>query len=201
MARPKAFNESEALEKAIQVFWKKGFNATSMEDLVVGMGINRASLYDTFGDKKQLYMAALLQFQRIGQRQNGTILTRTILTPKEKIRAILETQLEQSLLDPDHKGCFLANATAEMALQDPDVQRFVCQNIEMVEAAFEKLILDGQQIGDIRADLDARFAASFLTNYLHGLRIISKTVPDPEKMRAGLRMALGLLDGPESLKS
>jgi TetR/AcrR family transcriptional regulator, transcriptional repressor for nem operon len=193
MPRNKAFEEKETLEKAMQVFWKKGYNATSMEDLVTGMGINRASLYGTFGDKKQLYMAALRHFQVQSQSQNNEIVAKNPTSPKAQLTAILEFQLEESLHDADHKGCMIANATAEMALLDDEVCNFVTNNKCVVEDFFEKLIREGQTQGEIRQDLPPQYAASFLINFLNGMRVVSKTKPDAQKMRKSLALALSVL--------
>jgi TetR/AcrR family transcriptional regulator, transcriptional repressor for nem operon len=193
MPRNKAFQEDNALEKAMHVFWKKGYNATSMEDLVTAMGINRASLYDTFGDKKQLYMAALRQFQSDSQSQNSKILTQKSLSPKAQLTAILENQLEQSLQDAEQKGCMIANATAEMALLDNEVCQFVTQNKCAVEALFEKLIEDGQAKGEFYPQITPQYGAAFLVNFLNGMRVVSKTKPDEQTMRESLALALSVL--------
>ncbi len=193
MPRTKAFEEKEALEKAMQVFWKKGYHATSMEDLVVCMGINRASLYDTFGDKKQLYMAALKHFQGQSQRTNRQIMARHEASPKAQIIAIMEGQLEDALNDGEQKGCLLANATSEMALLDADICQFVQNNISAVEQTFENLIRQAQARGEINADLPPQYAANFLSNFVHGMRTVTKTNPDATKMREGLKLALRVL--------
>jgi TetR/AcrR family transcriptional regulator, transcriptional repressor for nem operon len=193
MPRNKAFSEETALEKAMQVFWKKGYHATSMEDLVTAMGINRASLYDTFGDKKQLYIAALQHFQKDSQRQNTNILTQKAGSPRAQLAAILNHQLEQSLQDAEQKGCMIANATAEMALLDEDVCRFVTQNKCAVEALFEQLIADGQAQGEFFQHISPPYGAAFLVNFLNGMRVVAKTKPDPPTMRESLALALSAL--------
>jgi TetR/AcrR family transcriptional regulator, transcriptional repressor for nem operon len=193
MARTKAFEEAVALEKAMQIFWKKGFNATSMEDLVTAMGINRASLYDTFGDKKRLYLAALGQFSTESSRENTVVATQCGDCPRQKIEAIFRNSLAQAIHDPEQKGCMLANATAEMAILDTDVMRFTKNSLENMETWFADLIRAGQKTGSIRADLPPESTATFLINYVHGMRIVCKTRPDAEKMRESLNLALSLL--------
>jgi TetR/AcrR family transcriptional regulator, transcriptional repressor for nem operon len=193
MPRNKAFQEEDALQKAMQVFWKKGYNATSMEDLVTAMGINRASLYDTFGDKKQLYLAALRQFQSESNRNNTTLMSRFSASPKAQLTAIMNHQLEQSLQDAEHKGCMIANATAEMALLDADVCQFVTQNKCAVEALFERLIGEGQAQGEYYTHITPQYGAAFLLNFLNGMRVVSKTQPDAATMRESLVLALGVL--------
>jgi TetR/AcrR family transcriptional regulator, transcriptional repressor for nem operon len=194
MARAKAFDETVALEKAMQVFWKKGYNATSMEELVTAMGINRASLYDTFGDKKQLYLSALRRFQQNSQKQNATAVALGGHSPRAQLVAILEASLSEALQDPEQKGCMMANATAEMAVLDHDIYQFVRSNICTLEVFFEKLIQEGQAVGEFKAALDPAVAANFLINYVHGMRLVSKTKPDPIRMQQGLKLALNGLN-------
>jgi TetR/AcrR family transcriptional regulator, transcriptional repressor for nem operon len=193
MPRNKAFDEQETLEKAMQVFWKKGYNATSMEDLVIGMGINRASLYDTFGDKKQLYLAALRRFQMQSQSTNAGLVAKNAHSAKAQLKAIMDYQLEESLQDADHKGCMIANATAEMALLDDEVCDLVTDNKCGVEDFFERLIRAGQAEGEIRKDLSPKYAAIFLISFLNGMRVVSKTKPDATKMRASMALAMSIL--------
>jgi TetR/AcrR family transcriptional regulator, transcriptional repressor for nem operon len=194
MARNKAFDATEALHKAMQVFWKKGYHATSMEDLVTAMGINRASLYDTFGDKKQLYLSALKRFQADARQQNDTAMRRAANTPRAKLVAVLEASLEEALADPEQRGCLMANATAEMALLDEEVRQLTHGNLCALEVFLENLIAAGQETGEFRADLHAATAATFLMNYVHGMRVVTKTRHDPDRMRRGLEFALRSLD-------
>jgi TetR/AcrR family transcriptional regulator, transcriptional repressor for nem operon len=193
MPRTKAFDETEVLEKAMNIFWKKGYNATSMDDLVTCMGINRASLYDTYGDKKKLYLAALKHYQQEGNRENGHIKNRLIQSPKAQLIAILEHQLDDSLTDSEQKGCMLANATSEMALLDADILKFVKDNLYNVELTFKQLIEQGQTLGEFNSSLSPATVATFLTNYLHGFRVVSKTKPDATKMKESLALALSVL--------
>jgi hypothetical protein len=102
-------------------------------------------------------------------------------SPKAQLKAILENQLEESLRDADYKGCMIANATAEMALLDEDICNFVTNNKCTVEAFFEMLIQKGQTQGEFRENLSPAYGAAFLTNFLNGMRIVSKTKPEAQK--------------------
>jgi TetR/AcrR family transcriptional regulator, transcriptional repressor for nem operon len=193
MPRNKAFIEEDALEKAMDIFWKKGYGATSMEDLVAAMGINRASLYDTFGDKKQLYLMALKQYQLKNSLKNEDISKQNQHSPKAKLKALLENQLEQSIKDPERRGCMIANATSEMALLDADVCQFVVQNKCFIEELFQELIEEGQQKEEILPHINPKNGAAFLVNFLNGMQVVSKTKSDPTVMRESLSLALSVL--------
>jgi TetR/AcrR family transcriptional regulator, transcriptional repressor for nem operon len=194
MPRNKAFQEEEVLERAMQVFWKKGYNATSMEDLVTGMGINRASLYDTFGDKKQLFLKILSFYQNQSNRNIQAVMALKKPSPKAQLVAFVEFLMDESLEESQEpRGCLLANATSEMALLDPDICQFVTNNVHSFEQTFENLIREGQAVGEFKAPISSQYAATFLSNFLYGVRTVSKTKPDATKMRESLVLALSVL--------
>jgi TetR/AcrR family transcriptional regulator, transcriptional repressor for nem operon len=193
MPRNKAFQEEEVLERAMQVFWKKGYNATSMEDLVTGMGINRASLYDTFGDKKQLFLKILAFYQNQSNRNINALMALKKPSPKAQLIAFVEFLMDESLESQEPRGCLLANATSEMALLDADICQFVTNNVHSFEKTFENLIQEGQALGEFKANISPQYAATFLSNFLYGIRTVSKTKPDATKMRESLVLALSVL--------
>ena len=119
MARPREFDRGEALKRALAVFWEKGYEATSTDDLVRAMGIGRQSMYDTFGDKHQLYLEAL----RLYEANSGAELFKRIYETPSPFVAICDYIL--SIADGTSadraRGCFYVNATNELAPSDPDV--------------------------------------------------------------------------------
>src|SRR6478735_2881087 len=106
MARTKDFDESEVLAKAVKLFWLKGYNATSMQDLVDSLGISRSSLYDTYVDKHTLYLKALEFYQNLAQQQICKISSKAE-SAKQAIKHLLEFVTDNLLADKQHKGCFL----------------------------------------------------------------------------------------------
>jgi TetR/AcrR family transcriptional regulator, transcriptional repressor for nem operon len=193
MPRNKAFQEEEVLERAMQIFWRKGYNATSMEDLVAGMGINRASLYDTFGDKKQLFLKILKFYQTQSTQNINAVMAKKKPSPKAQLIAFVEFLMDESLEPRESRGCLLANATSEMALLDADICQFVTKNVHSFENTFETLIRDGQAAGEFKVNIIPAHAATFLSNFLYGVRTVSKTKPDATKMRESLALALSVL--------
>src|ERR1700733_12101908 len=112
MARTKDFDETEVLNKAIDLFWHKGYNGTSMQDLVDGLGISRSSLYDTYGDKHALFIKALESYQATASGKLCGIINDQ--TPaKETIKQLLEYITSELLDDKTQKGCFMVNAEVE----------------------------------------------------------------------------------------
>ena len=117
MARPRNFDEQDVLRKAINLFWRQGYKATSMEDLVQGLGISRASLYDTFGDKHQLYLRALGEYDKESNEVATTLLGIERPAP-EAVRALLESAMASSTGADRQWGCFMVNSLIELAPHD-----------------------------------------------------------------------------------
>ncbi len=181
MARPKAFDETQAIERATEIFWRKGYHQTSMQDLVDGMGINRASLYDTFGDKHTLYLKTLAFYKEKSQ-QEQTALNRLGLSPRDQIRAFLTTIVEEEMTDTVGKGCFFTNTTLEMLPNDPAAGRVICQNFGEIRKMLAELISIGQQTGDIKNPQSAVYLAFFVQSSIAGLRVMGRTRPTREIM-------------------
>jgi TetR/AcrR family transcriptional repressor of nem operon len=182
MARPKAFNTDEVLDRALHIFWRNGYEGTSMQDLVDEMQINRASLYDTFGNKETLYLAALQQYQRQNQEQVQQLIARHS-SVRAALDELLETMIQGSLNDPEKKGCFVVNATTGLANRYEEVNRLVADNEQQMAYTFADLIKRGQEQGEIGADRDARTLSSYLFASLQGLRVLAVTNSDVTLLR------------------
>ncbi len=175
MPRPKAFDEQEALAKALRVFWEKGYCATSMQDLVDAMGINRASLYDTYGDKHRLFVAALERYRKKSSR--GMIrLLQEATSVREAIRSLLESIVQERFVDNSLRGCFMVNSSVELAPHDDAIARLVSANRKELEQALAEAIARGQSMGEIRRQGSSPEAmARFLFNTINGLRVYLNT--------------------------
>jgi TetR/AcrR family transcriptional repressor of nem operon len=177
MARTKDFDENEVLAKAIQLFWYKGYNGTSMQDLVDGLGISRSSLYDTYTDKHTLYMKALESYQQAGWTKIQEMIDDS--GPAiENIKKLLELTANEMLCDTQQKGCFMVNAEVEVALHDPQVNDVVCKNDQQLEEWFYQLIKKGKNNGEIKNPADARALARFIFNTVKGIRVTAKSTQD-----------------------
>lgn len=179
MARTKDFDENEVLAKAIQVFWHKGYNGTSMQDLVDGLGISRSSLYDTFTDKHTLFLRALDSYQCKGAAQIQEIVN-SAGSAKATVKRLLEFTVEELLGDRQQKGCFMVNAEVEVAPHDEEVSSLVCKNDEQMEAAFYEVIQKGKDSGEIKGTKDVRALARFIFNSVKGMQVTAKSTKDKE---------------------
>lgn len=192
MARTKDFDEKEVLGKAMHLFWLKGYNATSMQDLVDELGISRSSLYDTFGDKHALFMQALENYQANATEQLKA-LVENAATTKEAISKILANIVNDLTADKEHKGCFLVNASVEMAPGDKEVGNMLCQNDRQMEDFFYETLQAGQQKGEIANVQDARLLAKFIINNIKGLRVAAKSTPDSKVFSDIITLTLSVL--------
>ncbi|MBO9584076.1 MAG: TetR/AcrR family transcriptional regulator [Flavobacterium sp.] len=173
MARTKEFNEDQALDKAIEIFWHKGYNGTSAQDLVNHLGLSRSSLYDTFGDKQKLFVKALKRYQQ----QNHEIL-KDLLGNAENIKTafteIFKQAVVESLQDRITKGCFMVNSSVELAMHDPEIGKIVHENQKIVEDIFCEAIKKGQENGQISDKQEARSLARFIFNNYSGIRVLAR---------------------------
>jgi TetR/AcrR family transcriptional regulator, transcriptional repressor for nem operon len=193
MARTKDFDEDEVLAKAVSLFWYKGYNGTSMQDLVDGLGISRSSLYDTYGDKHTLFIKALESYKESATGKMCDIVTNAV-SAKEAIKRLLEITTMDLVGDCEHKGCFMTNATVEVAPHDKEVSDIVCQNDQQVEDAFYKAIEKGQMSGEITSKQDARALARFIINNVKGMRVSAKSTTDKGIFDDIIKLTLSALD-------
>lgn len=170
--RPKEFDPDQIADAAMQVFWQRGYAATSIQDLVEGTGLSRSSLYNAFDSKHGLYTCALKRYQ---ERSNANIVLLAQDAPaKELVRQLLLRIVDDELDDTQRLGCLAANAALEVAGQDPVVAELVAQNFRRVEAALERLLRRGQAEGDIDPDKNPAALASFVVCTVQGLRVLGK---------------------------
>ena len=193
MARTKDFDENEVLNKAIAIFWHKGYNGTSMQDLVDGLGISRSSLYDTYVDKHTLFIKALESYQTAGSAKVCAI-TDDAGSARETIKKLLELIAGELLDDQKHKGCFMVNAEVEVGPHDPEVSKMVCESDQHMEDALYLVIKKGQESGEITNRQDARALARFTFNTVKGIRVTAKSTTDKTVFEDIIKLALAVLD-------
>ncbi|KFF04286.1 TetR/AcrR family transcriptional regulator [Flavobacterium reichenbachii] len=173
MARTKEFNEDKALDKAIEIFWHKGYNGTSAQDLVTHLGLSRSSLYDTFGDKQKLFSKALKKYQNQGQ-DNVKKLLEESNDVKVTLTEIFKQAVLESLEDRITKGCFMVNSAVELAMHDAEIAYIVRDNQKVMEEVFYKAIKKGQESGQISDKQEARSLARFIFNNYSGIRVLAR---------------------------
>jgi TetR/AcrR family transcriptional regulator, transcriptional repressor for nem operon len=193
MARHKEFDRSKALDRAMNLFWCRGYEATSIQDLVEHMGINRGSLYDTFGDKASLFREALKRYEQVMGERVRTALEQPG-SAREAIRSVFEAVVADSVADDQRRGCMMVNATVEMVPHYPEIAATIASNAAQSEAAFHDVVRRGQRSGEISSRHDPAALACFLMNNLQGLRVLAKAMPDRGKLHAIVDVMLAALD-------
>jgi len=193
MARHKEFDQEEALEKAMETFWCYGYEGTSIQVLVKNMGINRGSLYDTFGDKRALFQAAIAHYDQTVVKDAIARLE----APNASKSAIIDhfyTLIDRAVTDVQRRGCLITNTAVELCPHDPDTATRIATNLKRIERAFYQALVRAKEKGELSDKHDKNAFASFLTCTLQGLRVASKVNPDRKALRSIAQVALSVLD-------
>ncbi len=170
VGRPREFDEQQVLVAAMDAFWRRGYEATSLVDLTEVTGLNKASLYRVFGDKHRLFKAAL---QHYGQSEFEKVssVVRDDVTPMENLRAVIGKITSDFASD---KGCMMINSLVELAPHDPEVAAILKEFGEMRVAALTDLIGQAHAAGQVRAELEPAALARSLMITLAGSATMAK---------------------------
>ncbi|MFH9083285.1 TetR/AcrR family transcriptional regulator [Streptomyces sp. NPDC017673] len=192
MARTKEFDPDTALQSALELFWRRGYEATSMADLVGHLGIGKASLYATFGSKHELYLRAL---DRYGQTQDP-VLTRELSRPGPvlpAVRGLVRRFAAEAAGATREQGCLVTNTAVELAPHDREAARRVERSWDTVETLLHSALVRAQAQGELAGDRDPLALARMLLVLLQGLRVVGKASADPARVRDAAEQALALL--------
>jgi len=193
MARPREFDEVTALEAAIDCFWQRGYEATSVRDLAHKMGISAPSLYNAYGDKHALFVQALERYLDHSTRARIKRLEDS-LPPKQAIRRFIEEIIERSVNDRERRGCFLINSALEVAPHDAELSALIADRLAEIEAFFHRSIKAAQGEGAVPRDRVAKDLARLLLGVLLGIRVLARSKPERALLGGVARPALALLD-------
>ncbi|AUC74930.1 TetR/AcrR family transcriptional regulator [Olleya sp. Bg11-27] len=193
MPRVKLFDENEVLTKAMHLFWKQGYAATSVQDLVNCLGINRASIYDTFGGKAQLFKKAFELYRNINLEG---VIRFFENQPDVKIgfSELFQKAIQDDVLDKDNKGCFVVNTTTELVPNDKSLLVILEKNKQDFEKVFYKYLKKGQESGQLKTTHDLKAIATLFYTLYNGIRVVSKTRPSKKESSDSITIALSLLD-------
>lgn len=193
MARTRAFDEDDVLERAMQVFWKRGYQAASLADLLAAMGLSKSSFYETFGTKRDLLLTALRRYAASGM--SG------LLTPlfdpeasRPEIEETLARMVRHALSAEGRRGCLVNNCLGEVAPHDAVVLGATREVREQLEAVLAAAVTRGQKKGEITRKESARSIARFLLNTMSGLNLAAKGRPNKAQLGDVVRLALRALD-------
>jgi len=193
MARPREFDEAAVLDAAIERFWQRGYEATSVRDLADEMEIAGASLYNTFGDKRTLYERALNRYLDQTFRERIRRLE-PALPPRDAIVAFLKEIIKRSLTDKQRRGCMLVNSAIESAPHDKKFLEIVGAFLDEVEKFFFRCVSKGQKQGTISKAHSAADLSKSLLSILLGIRVLARVKPERKLLEGLMRPIFGLLD-------
>ena len=193
MARHKEFDREEVLDRAMVLFWERGYEATSVQDLGDRPGIGRASLYGTFGDNHALFLAALDRYGRV----QGPLLAGVLESPgaaKAKLRLVFERVAEEAVSEDGRRGCLLVNSAVELAPHDRDTARKIDAALMGAEEALYGFLVRARAAGEIPPDKDPRSLSRFLWNAVQGLRVTARAGARKEAIDDVVNVTLSVLD-------
>lgn len=176
MARPREFDSDVALENAMQVFWGKGYEATSLDDLCEATGLGRSSLYAAFGDKRSLYFKALEHYEAASQIRVAKALSTGPI--QEAFAGFIERIIDNIVAGPGQRGCFIGNCAAELSPRDKVAARRVRNSLDCTETLFFDALERARKRGELAKNADTKALAGFLVAGIHGLRLVGKAKPE-----------------------
>jgi TetR/AcrR family transcriptional repressor of nem operon len=188
----KQFDTNEVLDKAMQAFWSRGYEATSLQDLVDRTGINRGSLYATYRDKHALFLAALRRYEE-------TIHLKRLLDlesrydAREAIRRSFLAFTRQAS-EGGRRGCFLTNTALELAQHDPEAGKIVAEAQKKTEAWFARVIRKGKAEGEVAPHVKPEEAAAALLASLIGISVLARSRPERALLHSIVEDAVRRLD-------
>ena len=193
MPRTKQFDETEILEKATALFWKQGYHATSIQNLVDHLGINRASIYATFGDKNKLYESAVKAYRTKSREQLEQSLAK-FDSAKEAIKTLFYMGVKESFADKDAKGCFMINCTSEYLPLHQHIITELVDNKNSFEQLIGHRLQKGKDNGEFSQELAIPETASYLFTFFSGLKISAKIQKERKAFFKTVDLGLKVLD-------
>ncbi|GAA1869226.1 TetR/AcrR family transcriptional regulator [Asanoa iriomotensis] len=185
--RPRSFDETQLIERAKEVFWRRGYVATSMRDLKDELGVLPGSLYGAFGDKHALFLRTLERYAADTQRAAASL--RGDGSPLAGVRKLLTDALDAARLSPG-RGCMLGNTATEVVPDDEEAARIVRRAFGELESGLEEALANAQRAGEVRGDVDCGAHARLLLALVQGLHVVARAEADPGRLGDAIDAAL-----------
>ncbi|WP_028563931.1 TetR/AcrR family transcriptional regulator [Paenibacillus pinihumi] len=193
MARTREFDEQKVLDAAMRLFWEKGYEATSLSDLTAAMGVQRPSIYSAFGDKKELFEAALRKYNQLHAASIRTKLKK-FSSVKQAFRSLFEGIITKAGDSRPDIGCFCINTMVELAPHDPKFEVLTREHQLYLASVFQETIERGLESGELRPDIQAEDLAKNLVVSMIGLTVMMKSRPEQLFAEQSIALTLSLLD-------
>ncbi len=187
MGRTKLYDPQSALSAIKMQFWQNGFEGTSLHDLEVASALPKQTLYREFGDKQQMYLKALGDYERTEIRDAARILA-SVLDPKKAFAALFEAIIDEVESSDGRRGCFLCNASADRTSIDHEIGIQVAAMLERWRQTFQKALSAGQDVEQQENELSGTLLAGYI-----GLRILARSGSPPHRLRGVAEQLLSLI--------
>ncbi|MDY8136218.1 TetR/AcrR family transcriptional regulator [Aquimarina sp. 2201CG5-10] len=183
MPKVESFDRKVVLQKATEVFHNKGYNGTSMQDLVDATELNRSSIYNSFGSKLSMFLEVLTHYQSIYNKKFSTELS-NVYNAAEGLDTIFKLYIDDILTDDNQKGCLIVNCKAEMANQELSIKAFMEKNQDRMLAVLEDIVNKGQMEKVFNNDQTATQYALYLFSAIQGLRMVGILNKNENELRS-----------------
>lgn len=193
MARPREFDVDEVLDRATELFWTKGYEETSMRELEEGLGVGRQSLYSTFGDKRDLFLAALDRYAALRRERFAPLLEPG--AGLAAIRAYFASTFGPAACSQPRRSCMMLNSVVQFGQADAEVARRYEANERQIADAFRHALEGAVRKGELPAHADPAALALFLVSQMYGLVVLSKGGAPPATLERVVATALSALGG------
>jgi TetR/AcrR family transcriptional repressor of nem operon len=193
MARPKEFDREEVLQKALYTFWEKGYEATTLPNLLESMGINRSSFYNTFGDKQTLFREVISLYYQQTAIQRLTILQKA-KSAKQGLRDYFNHNIDVAVAEYNPGGCLLTNTATNLKTIDEEVSQSIVQGVDRLEQGIYSLLEKGQGSGEIPGNKDIKAIARLMIATSYGLNIAARINPNRDALEDMAQAAVSTLD-------
>lgn len=181
MGRHYEFDREQNLTKAMQIFWKKGYKATSMKDLVDEMGIQPGSIYNSYGDKHTLFLESIKHYGEVVTSNTLKVLNGGP-SPVQNIKRFFTDMIERPY-DKRSIGCLVVNSVVELAPHDEQTAEVANGILNKIESAFYDCLHRAQELGEISPESNTKALASYFASSTHGLLVMGKSNASTEQMK------------------
>jgi TetR/AcrR family transcriptional repressor of nem operon len=194
----KQFDRNEVLDRATALFWTRGYEGTSIQDLVEATGINRGSIYATFGDKKGLFLAVLDHYaEKVAQPLMAEL---TDANPRHAIERMFDSIIRRTSDPRFPRGCLNTNTSLECPASGDEIARKIAAGFSRQESAIYRVLHRAQAEGSLASTLDARALARFFMGVAQGMNVANKALADPGVLKDMARIAMTVMDAPEATR-
>lgn len=192
MAREREFDPTQALDRAVTLFWERGYSETSMEDLVDTTGVSRYGIYGTFGNKRELFIAALRRYAHVMavDTRPGLFLPDAGLAD---LKGFFRAMLERAIGPEAQRGCMICNTAIEIAPHDETIAAAVRGLFDELTSVFTTALENAKAAGDVGEKLDTKATAEVLVGMLQGAAVFARTGTSKARLKRYGDSAMAIL--------